>query len=185
MTQLDILDEITIPDEPEPRDLFVDEHVWGYVIRSRMGPTRGTQMAQGFSYLFGVLFAVAALGVLVLPTVFFGSAVTAFNLGGSALFAAMAAYLLWFASRGDTPIVYVDLDNREIREIIEHRMGPATVLGAYPFDQIEDVFAASEDGSDLAQLVLWMKGSDEVYCLAQALPKQLVELRDRIVADLG
>lgn len=185
MTQLDILDKIMIPDEPDPSDLFVDEYVWGYVIRSRMGATRGTQIAQVLSYLFGVAFSVAAFGVLVLPILFFGSEVTPFNLGGSALFAAMAAYLLWFASRGDTPIVHVDLGNREIRETIEHRMGRPTLLGVYPFDQIEDVFAASEEGSHMAQLVLWLKGSDEVICLAQALPKQLVELRDRIASDLG
>ena len=185
MTQIDILDEIVVPNEATPADMTVQEFSWGYVIRSQMGPTTGTQVAQGISHFLGIFLAIAALGTLALPFFVFGSQITAFGLGGSALFAAMAAYLLWFASRGDTPTVNVDLDNREIREVIENRMGGPTLLGVYPFEEIEDVFAATEEGAEMAQLVLWLRGTDEVICIAQALPGQLVELRDRIASDLG
>lgn len=168
----------------KPSSFGVEEVYWGYMIRSGRGPTFGVAVGQVASFFFGVCFLTAAVGILLLPTLFFDGELGAMRIGSAALFGAAAGYLLWFASRGTRPEVHVDTSLGEIREVICNRAGRPTTVGAYSFDAIGGVFMQDNPESGVSQIVLRYHNTDQDVCVAEGSEAQLVALRDRLAHDL-
>jgi hypothetical protein len=171
-------------DLAKPSTFSVEDIYWGYMIRSGRGPSFGVAIGQAVSFFFGVCFLTASLGILVLPTLFFDGDLGVMRIGSAALFGAMAAYLLWFASRGTRTEVHVDTSLAEIRDVVCNRAGKPTTVGAYGFDTIGGVFVEHNDATGLAQLVLRYRNTSQTVCVAEGTDAQLIPLRDRHAQDL-
>lgn len=168
----------------KPRSFDVEDVYWGYIVRSGRGPSFGVLLGQAFSFFFGVCFLTAALGILLLPTLFFGAEFSPMRIGSATLFGALASYLLWFASRGTEAEVHVDTSMSEIREVICNRAGRPTTVETYSFDSIGGIFVTEADTDGQATLALRYRNTDQTVAVAEASPAQLVQLRDRLGRDL-
>ena len=171
-------------DLAKPTTFAVEDVFWGYTIRSGRGPSFGVALGQALSFFFGVCFATAALGILILPTLFFDGELGAMRVGSAALFGAVAAYLLWFASRGTKAEVQVDTSIGEIREVICNRAGTPTIVGSYGFDEIGGVFVEEDELSGQAQLILRYRTTSQSVFIAEGTEAQLRPLRDRLAHNL-
>lgn len=168
----------------KPMTFAVEDVFWGYMIRSGRGPSFGVAMGQALSFFFGVCFATVSVGLLVLPALFFDGDIGAMRVGAAALFGAMAAYLLWFASRGTKAEVHVDTSLSEIREVICNRAGKPTTVGSYGFDEIGGVFVHENETTGLSQLILQYRNTSQTVAVAEGTVAQLIPLRDRLAKDL-
>lgn len=162
----------------------VDDIFWGYKIRSGRGAPFAVMLGQGVCFFFGVCLLTAALGILVLPTLFFDGGLGFVRIGATVLMGAAAAYLLWFASRGTQTEVHVDRSVEEIREVICNRAGSPTVVGAYDFNAIGGVFIEENAELSLSQLLLRYRNTDQVVVVAEGTTAQLIPLRDQLALDL-
>lgn len=157
----------------------------GYVIRGALPLPYGVVVGQVLSYMFGVVFAVATLGILLLPVLFFAGELTAMRWGSAGLFGALAAYLLWFASRGTRAEVEVDLDAGLIREVVPHRGGAPTVVSSLTISGLGGVFREEADAAGQYDLVLRSPLADQSLWVARGAVGQLAPLEARLCADLG
>ena len=171
-------------DLAKPTSFTVDDVYWGYIIRTGKGPSLGIALAQAICFFFGVCLLTAAVGILVLPTLFFDGDFSTMRVGSAILFGAFAAYLLWFASRGTQSEVHVDTSVGEIREVICNRAGKPTTVGCYGFDTIGGVYLEPAKESGVATLSLRHRNISQSVCVAEAGEAQLVGLRDRLAHDL-
>lgn len=162
----------------------VEDLFWGYKIQSGVKPSLLVAFGQLVSFFFGVCFATAALGILLLPALFFDGDFTAMRVGSAALFGAMAGYLLWFASRGTSPEAHVDISFSEIRQVIANRAGKPTTVGRYSFDAIGGVFVEQSDTSPLSQLVVRCSHTGQTLIIAAGTDAQLTPLRNRLATDI-
>ncbi|WP_341366362.1 hypothetical protein [Yoonia sp. BS5-3] len=162
----------------------VEDMYWGYAIRSGSGPSFGVALAQAVCFFFGVCLLTAAVGILVLPALFFDGGFGAMRLGSAALFGAFSAYLLWFASRGTQSEVHVDTSVGEIREVICNRAGKPSTVGSYGFDTIGGIHLEPAKDNGVATLFLRYRNTSQTVCVAEAPEAQLVGLRDRLAQDL-
>jgi len=167
-----------------PSSYVVDDLYWGYKVRTTGGPSLGVALGQAVSFFFGVCFLTACLGILVLPTLFFDGEIGAMRIGAAALFGAMAAYLLWFASRGTHPEVHVDTNMGEVRQVVCNRAGRPTTVETFAFDEISGVFVEENHETGAAQLILHYRDADKAVSVAKATTAQLIPLRDRLANDL-
>ncbi len=168
----------------KPSTFAVEDIFWGYMVRSGRGPSFGVAMGQAVSFFFGVCLLTASLGILVLPALFFDGDLGAMRIGSAVLFGAVAAYLLWFASRGTQSEVHVDISLGEIREVICNRAGKPTTVGCYDFDSISGVLMDESEATGLAQLVLCYGNTSQTVSVAEGTVAQLIPLRDRLAHDL-
>lgn len=184
MTDIDIANAAPSADMAKPATFTVEDRFWGYAILSGTTLPFGVAFGQAVSFFFGVVFAIAALGILLLPALFFDGGFSAMRVGSAALFGAMAAYLLWFASRGTQTEVHVDKSARQIREVVVNRAGKPTPVATYAFNEIGGVFVEKGDDTALDQLILRYRNTSQVVCVAEGSEAQLVGLRDRLGRDL-
>ncbi|MEL6683044.1 MAG: hypothetical protein AAFQ09_10425 [Pseudomonadota bacterium] len=171
-------------DLAKPSSFTVEEIFWGYIIRSGRGPSLGVAVAQAVCFFFGVCLLTAAVGILVLPALFFDGGIGTMRLGAAALFGGTASYLLWFASRGTQAEVHVDTSVGEVREVICNRAGKPTNVGAYGFDTIGGIYLNTDDSTGRAVLSLRYRNTSQTVMVAEGTEAQLVGLRDRLAADL-
>ncbi|WP_296424144.1 hypothetical protein [Yoonia sp.] len=162
----------------------VEDIYWGYMVRSGLGPSIGVVIAQAASFFLGACLLTAAIGILVLPTLMFDGDIGVMRMGAATLFGAMAAYLLWFASRGTRAELHVDTSVGEIREVICNRAGRPTTVGCYGFDTIGGVFLDEREDENWATLVLRYRNTAQTVCVAEGTEAQLMPLRDRLGQDL-
>ena len=168
----------------KPSSFTVEEIYWGYIIRSGRGPSVGVAVAQAVCFFFGVCLLTAALGLMILPALFFDGGLGPMRLGAAALFGAFAAYLLWFASRGTQAEVHVDTSIGEIREVICNRAGKPTTVGAFGFDTIGGIHLNDREHDNQAVLSLRYRNTSQTAMVAEGTEAQLVSLRDRLARDL-
>ncbi len=183
MTQIDDMGTLAGQHLAKPSTFAIEDCYWGYMIRAGTGSRVGMSLGQVAAFFFGACFATAALGILVLPTLFFEGNFTAMRVGSAGLTGAVAAYLLWFASRGRQTEVHVDTRVGEIREAICNRAGKPTTVAVYPFETVSGVFIAQGEGNDLAQLAIDCGDAEQAVWVAEATEAQLVPLRDRLAQD--
>lgn len=162
--------------------LWIEKQDWGYVIRSGNRPPLDVLIGQVLAYFFGVCFVTAGLGLLLLPSLLFDSGVGPLRIGAATLFGAGAAYLLWFASRGGRVDVQIDTNAREIREVIQNRVGKPSVVGRYAFADIGGVFLDTAAGAAPAQLVIGYRG--QMILVAEGETEELTALRAQLSRDL-
>lgn len=164
---------------------FVDETYWGYIVRKAEGPATPTMILQGISMFLGACFAAAAAGLMLVPDSMAGSIDIMMRGGASVLFAGMAAYLLWYSSRGLKSEVQVDTSLGELREVIRNRAGRSTLVGRYGFDSFGGVFLDRTDAkNNRAVLMLRHGNTSQTLPLAMGTPEELELLRDRLGQDL-
>lgn len=168
----------------KPSTFSVEDTYWGYVIRSGRGPSLSVMLLQLLSFFFGACFLTAAIGMLLMPVLAFDGDIGAFRLGAATIFAAIAIYLLWFASRGTRAEIHVDNSVGEIREVICNRAGKPTVIGTYGFDTIGGVFLEPREDSRLSALVLRYRSTMQSVTVAEGTEAQLLNLRNRLGQDL-
>ena len=184
------MSDIDLPNQSKQRRLArpstfeVEDTYWGYIVRSTRGPSLGVMLSQAGSFFFGACFLTAAAGILLLPSVMFDGDSGAFRIGAATLLASVAAYLLWFASRGTQPEIHVDNSVGEIREVICNRAGRPTTLAVYGFDAIGGVFLDYNESTGLSNLVLRYRNTVQSVPVAEGQEAQLIGLRDRLGHDL-
>ena len=167
-----------------PSAFSVEDVYWGYIVKSGRRAGLGILIAQFASFFLGACFLTAAIGILLMPTLMFDGDLGPMRTGAAVLFGAVAAYLLWFASRGSQPELHVDTSVGEIREVICNRAGRPTTVGCYGFDTIGGVFMEQHPTENTATLVLRYRNTAQTVCVAEGLEAQLIPLRDRLGQDL-
>jgi hypothetical protein len=167
-----------------PSSFEVEDTYWGYVVRSGRGPSLGVVISQIVSFFFGACFLTAGFGILLMPAMMFDGDVGVFRIGAATLFAAVAAYLLWFASRGSRSELHVDNSVGEIREVICNRAGKPTTVACYGFDTIGGVFLDYNEETGKSNLVLRYRNTVQTVPVAEGTEAQLIGLRDRLGHDL-
>lgn len=163
----------------------VSERPHGYVIAAQDGPRTGLKIMQVSATMIGGMFLSAALGMLMVPHLGLGAADFAFRAGAAVVFAAISAYLLWFASRGTRVELEIDTRAGQINEVVCNKAGRRTVLQSFPFSDIGGAFLhrrAQEAGT--AMLVLRYRNTPRYIYVAEAAPQALSPLKDRLGRDV-
>ncbi|MEY1555159.1 hypothetical protein AB3Y40_05945 [Yoonia sp. R2331] len=178
---------ITIDAELAPRkkSFAVDETYWGYIIRNTEGPKIGTVVLQAASMFFGAAFVAAGLGLLLLPEVLAGAVDLTIRAMAAVIFFGLAAYLLWFASRGTESELQIDTSLGEVREVVRNRAGRSTLIGRYGFDSIGGVFLDRANAPrNQAVLVLRYRNTAQTLPVVGGRIDALEPLRDRLGRDM-
>ena len=163
----------------------VIENQKGYIVVGNGVKNLPMLMLQGMALTSGACFLAASIGLLAMPTIMDDG--LGFIVRGSAavIFAGLAAYMLWFSSRGSKPEVQINTRKGEIREAIRNRAGKTTVLRSYGFDAIGGVFIDRTFGGPKdALLVLRYKNTPQTLSVAQGSIYSIEKLKDRIGQDL-
>ncbi|SFS07810.1 hypothetical protein [Yoonia litorea] len=182
MSDIDTLALSTYRQNLRGTKLSVDAKDWGYVIRAGHTAPMDVLIGQILAFFFGVCFVTAGLGLLLLPGLFVADEAGPMRLGAAGLFGAGAAYLLWFASRGSQTEVHINLESREMTEVIGNRVGKPTLLDRFAFDDIGGVFVEASAGRSPAQLVVGYRGS--MVLVAEGTVEELTPLRAQLARDL-
>lgn len=160
----------------------LDETYWGYIIRAHEPVSPGVIVAQWLAWLFGVSFAVAALGLWVLPQALLSGDGLGLKIGASSLLAGLAALLLWFASRGAEVELQIDTSLGEIREVMRNRAGRPTLLARYGFDSIGGVHV--DRSGPRARLVMRYGNTAQMVPVCSGPEEDLGVLRNRLGRDV-
>lgn len=163
----------------------VDETHWGYVVRHTEAEPVQVQIAQGIAWFAGIGFAVATLGLWLTPMTVMQGDVLSMKLGATFVLAGIAAYLLWYASRGIGSELQIDTALGEVREVVRNQAGRPSLIGRYGFDAIGGVHidrTVLHHGEPC--LVLRQGNSPQVIPVAWGPEPQLTALRDRMGRDL-
>lgn len=169
---------------PEARCFRIDKTFWGYVIRGTGGPPVLLQVAQGAVLTCGAAFAAAAL-VLVAPPAEMGQGLGATRAGLAVVLASMSLLLVRFATRGALVELHLDLARGELRELVRHRIGRATLVGRHGFEG-GATLSIDRSGPPEAPcaLVLRLRGEEGGLCIAQGPQDAILELRRRLDPEL-
>jgi hypothetical protein len=161
----------------------VQQAFWGYVIRGTEGPPILVQVAQGLVLSTGAACAAASLAVASLtPEDVAGMSILRF--GASAILMALALLFLRYATRGGVVELHVDLARGELREVVRHRIGRASTLGAHGFDPMASLHIQRDGPGRLRTLVLHHRGDREGLCIARGPEHALQALRRRLEHDI-
>ena len=182
MADMDRLTLGSLRDAGGKDSLCVNAQPWGYVIRSGTKPPFGVILGQVLAYFMGVCFVTAGFGLLLLPGFGGEAGVGPLHIGAATLLCAGAAYLLWFSSRGGLVEVQIDTTAKEIRELIQNRVGKPSVIGRYAFNDIGGVYVETGSGAAAAQLVLGYRGN--MVLVAEGDSDELTVLRTQLSRDL-
>jgi hypothetical protein len=166
---------------PAPAAFLVETGPRGYVVRAAEGPPLLLQLVQGVALAFGAALAAAALMIVAWP-LGLGLGLTGFHGGLATLTGAGAALLLWFATRGGTVELEVDLARGELREIVRHRAGPPSVLARHGLDG--GAALAVHRGAGEPSLILRFGPDRPGLCIARGPEPALLALRARLESDL-
>ena len=157
---------------------------WGYALRPLMKVQKRILVGQALSYIIGVCLAVVALGTFLVPILFLDGALTSLRIGAAGISGAVAAYLLWFASRGTQSEVQIDFETETIRAVVPHRGGAPTLLGAYPFSAFSALLRRPAGVAGLSDLALQAKDGGSALWLARAETAEIAALQSRLERDL-
>lgn len=171
------------------RGFDVQETYWGYVIKGTERAPIWLVATQAASWAIGVLFAMMAAGLLVMPGTGAGADLVLFKMVAAGPMAAVAVLLFWYASRGTRIEVEIDTSRGEVREVLRNQAGRSTVLGLYGFDSIGGVFLERHRddwnrSKGQAALVLRYRNTAQVLRVARGTEPVLEGLRDRLGRDL-
>lgn len=167
-----------------PRVLVQDTY-WGYIIRTADRPSPALMVGQAMSWVLGLGFAVAALGLWVLQGGLSSPADLSLRLGASVLLSGFAVLFLWYASRGTEIEVQVDTRKGEVRELVRNRAGRPSLVGRYGFDCIGAAFLDRKTGRPgEAALVLRYRNTANLVVVAHGAEAQIERLKDRMGRDM-
>lgn len=159
------------------------ETYWGYVVRPKGGPRLIIQIQQLLATLVGASFLAAAFGMLLVPQMAVGTLDFTMRAGAAVIFCGIAAFCLWYATRGTVSELQIDNNLGEVREVIRNRAGTSTLLGSYGFDAIGGVYIERREGNN-SELVLRYRNTSQKLPVARGHASTLEHLRDRLGQDL-
>jgi len=170
----------------ETAPLFeVEDAYWGYIVRSTEPVPIVERLMPLFAWLGGIAFAVAGLGMWMLPQSMLGADVLVMKLGMTSLLAGFAGFLFWYASRGTQTELQIDTALGEVREVVRNHAGRSSLIGRYGFDSIGGVFLDREPGhGGEAALVLRYRNTVKTMPVARGQERHLTALRDRLGRDM-
>lgn len=161
------------------------DHKKGYTIVGDGVKNRTLAVLQGTATFAGAIFLAAAIGLFIVPVVDGDTTGVLIRNVAAVIFASIAAYMLWFSSRGSIPEVQVDRQKAEICKAIRNKAGRATIIDRYAFESIGGVFIDRSFGGDNeAQLLLRYKNTPQTFSVACGPLDDLEALRNRIGQDL-
>jgi len=161
----------------------INETYWGYIVRPEDGPRLMIRLQQYAATIIGGCFLAAAFGILMVPQLAVGTLDFTMRGGSAVIFAGIAAFCLWFASRGSVAELQIDNNLGEVREVIRNRAGKSTLLGSYGFDAIGGVYI-ERSNTGLSDLVLRYRNTSQTLPVARGHVATLEKLRDRLGQDL-
>lgn len=163
----------------------VENTYWGYIIHG--DGTRSWTLVglQATAMILGAACIASCITLLAAPSVIVDQFGLAVRGGSAAVFAVIALYMIWFASRGNMTEIHIDVQKGEVREALRNRTGRTTVLGRYGVDAIGGVFldrSCAKEGQ--ASLMLRYKNTSQTLPIAVGRAAPLERLRDRLGRDL-
>ena len=161
----------------------VEETYWGYIVRPDGRPRLSIRLQQWLATLIGAGFMTAALGLILVPQLTVESMDFTMRAAAAIMFAGVAIFCLWFASRGAVAELQIDNNLGEVREVVRNRAGQSTLLGVYGFDAIGGVYIERKQGA-LSELVLRYRNTSQTLPVACGHALTLERLRDRLGQDL-
>lgn len=181
LASADLVDLDPAPRAAGRRPFVVEEGAQGYAIRAREERGVALLALQAMSGATGLLLAVAALALLA------GEAegTSWMRIGLALHLGSAAAMLLWYASRGALAELQVDVARGELREVVRHRLGRATVLASHGLDAVEALEVEPARGRGEATLLLRLGGSDALLFVARGPLAPIHALRRRLASDLS
>lgn len=163
----------------------LEETHWGYVVRSTDRPGMGVQLTQVLAMLSGGAFAASSLGLVLLPNFLSGGVDFALRAGAAVIFAGLAAFLLYYASRGTMVELHIDTNQGEVREVVRNRAGRPSQIGRYGFDSIGGVHIdRTGQATGNAALCLRYQNTAQTVLVAFGYVTDLEALKDRLGQDL-
>lgn len=163
----------------------VENTYWGYIIHGD-GSANWTMVGlQILAMIVGAACIVASFVLIAVPTVLTDEFGLMVRTGSAAVFAMLAIFMIWFASRGTVTEVHVDIHQGEVREALRNRTGRATILGRHGVDAIGGVFLDRTMGRDgEASLVLRYRNTAKTLLIAEGRAAPLEKLKNRLGRDL-
>jgi hypothetical protein len=160
----------------------VQKAFWGYVIRGSEGPPVLLQVAQGVVLALGCAFTAGALALVAGSE---GEGIDGMRAVLATTLSSLALLLVWFATRGGVVELHLDLARGELREMVRHRLGRATVLGRHGLAQGASLRVERPGApGGPAALLLLLRPDGEALCIARGPECALQELRRRLDHDL-
>lgn len=157
---------------------------WGTVVRAQGGPPILLQVAQGMVLAFGGAFAAGALALVLPPGAGAGAAPDAARGGMATVLISLSLLLLWFATRGGVVELQFDRARGELRELVRHRVGRATLVARHGLgDEAALLVDRARSASGRAALVLRLPGQDSL-CIAEGPEDAILALRRRLDPEL-
>lgn len=155
----------------------------GFVLRGAEGPSLPFQLTQGIVLAVGAALAGVALALILA----WGAQVSdhAFALlGGATLLGGAGLLLLWFATRGGTAELQLDLARGELREVVRHRIGQPTLVGRHALGDAPTL-EVDLSGPPAAPCSLILRtGGEGGLCIAQGEESDILDLCHRLDAGL-
>ena len=160
----------------------VDETYWGYIIKPTTRTPSRVLIGQGAAWFMAMVFAIAALGLWIMPGAAFGGDVLTMKLIASIVLAGLSLMLLNFANRGTQVEIQVDTSLGEVREVVRNRAGRSNLIGRYGFDAIGAVYL--DRGVSQSRLLMAYRNSPETIEVVTGATHELDMLRNRLGRDL-
>jgi hypothetical protein len=163
---------------------LVRETYWGYEIREHAGHRDQETAMEAFLRFLGLVLVLAAYAQWLLPAGLFGEDANTARAGLTFAFGAGGAAIYWFANRGLTNSVQVDLSRRELRLVARNARNQLRLRRRLPMEDVQSAFLrrSKEPGHD-AELCLRLMGGAELL-LAQGPEAEMAALHRRMCLDL-
>lgn len=172
---------------PETRATLsmVAETYWGYVIRENPhGRNQETLIEAGLRFL-GLILVLAAYGQWLVPASLFSGDPIIMKAGIAFILGVSGVVIYWYASRGLSVDIQVDVSKREVRVAHRNGRGQTRLHSIIPMRRIESAFLkrSKAEGAE-ASLYLRFRDRSDVLHVASGPEADLVILHRRLSADL-
>ena len=162
----------------------VRETHWGYVIKGTEAEHVRVRAAQAASCFMGGAFLISAVALWIFPSRALAAGFE-LHLTLTCIFLAVGYFLVRYGTRGTLVEIEVDLNAKELREVVRNRAGRPSLLGKWSFDSFGGLFIdRSKLSSGEAALMLRYRGTATVVEVASGPLPRIENLRDRLGRDV-
>ncbi|NVK06784.1 MAG: hypothetical protein HWD81_04505 [Marivivens sp.] len=176
---------IEVPMGCSKADFMLADTYWGYVIRSLEGPSPMVKTLQAVALFVGAVFALAAVGLWLMPSSIVSDGVQVIKIGLTVFLAVVSAFCFRYATRGAEVELEFDTNVRELREVVRNHAGRPSLIGRYDFKSFSGLFIDRERGEKgHGALMLRYRNSTTLLEVAYGPLPRIEALRDRLGKDL-